>query len=285
MFTPDQYELLDFGNGRKLERFGRVLVDRPAPAAEGPAPQHQSLWRRAAARYERTTANRGKWHWHGVLPEPWTVAHGDMTFELKPTPFGHLGLFLEQAANWDWIARQVERAPQPIKLLNLFAYTGAATLTAAAAGAEVTHVDAARNTVAWARRNARRSGLAAAPIRWIVDDARAFVARELKRGRRYQAVVLDPPSYGHGPNGKTWQLEDHLADLLTSCIELISADARFLLLSCHSPRFDAPRLAAMVSSIAPRGAVEAIDLEISTSSQRSLPSGAAARWTLGHRAP
>ncbi|HEV3023537.1 MAG TPA: class I SAM-dependent methyltransferase [Pirellulales bacterium] len=279
MFTPDQYALLDYGNGRKLERFGQVLVDRPAPAAEGLAPQDPPLWRMAAARYERTAGDRGKWRWHGILPEPWTVAHGGVTLELKPTPFGHLGLFPEQAANWDWIARRTARAPKPIKLLNLFAYTGAATLAAAGVGAEVTHVDAARNTVAWARRNAHRSGLAAAPIRWIVDDARTFVGRELKRGNRYHAVVLDPPSYGHGPNGKVWLLEWKLLELLTLCFELISTEPRFVLLSCHSPGFDAPRLAEVLSSATPDGAIEALDMEIHTTAQRSLSSGASARWT------
>ncbi|HEV3003951.1 MAG TPA: class I SAM-dependent methyltransferase [Pirellulales bacterium] len=280
MFTPGQYALLDFGNGRKLERFGQVLVDRPAPAAEGLAPQDPPLWRMAAARYDRTTGDRGKWRLHGTLPEPWAVAHGPITLELKLTPFGHLGLFPEQATNWDWIAGQVARAPEPIKLLNLFAYTGAATLAAANVGAEVTHVDAARNTVAWARRNAHCSGLTAAPIRWIVDDARTFVGRELKRGNRYHAVVLDPPSYGHGANGKVWQLEEQLPELLMLCFELISTDPRFLLLTCHSPGFDAPRLAELLSRSAPNGAIEALEMEIHMTPQRSLPSGASARWAV-----
>jgi 23S rRNA (cytosine1962-C5)-methyltransferase len=277
MFTTDQYELLDFGDGRKLERFGGAVLDRPSPVAEGTRPQEPSLWSAAIARFERTAADRGTWRWRGALPEPWTIAHERMTLELKPTEFGHLGLFPEQSTHWDWIAEQVRRAPKPVKVLNLFAYTGAATIAAAGAGAEVTHVDSARNTVAWARRNAKLSRLAAAPIRWIVEDAATFVRRELKRGNRYQAVVLDPPSYGHGPNGEVWKLEEQLPDLLRLCAELTAEERRFLLLSCHSPGFDGRKLGELLRDAAADGEIETVEMVITTTSGRSLPSGCAAR--------
>ena len=277
MFTPDQYELLDFGDGRKLERFAGVVLDRPAPAAEDERPREPSPWRSAVAKYERAEGDRGVWRRRGRLPEPWTIAHGRTPLELKPTEFGHLGLFPEQADHWDWIAEQVRRGPKGAKVLNLFAYTGAATLAAAHVGAEVTHVDSARNTVAWARRNAMLSGLAAAPIRWIVEDAAKFVRRELKRGNRYHAVVLDPPSYGHGPEGEVWKLEEQLPDLLRLCAELTADERRFMLLSCHSPGFDGRKLGALLLDAAVEGEIETVDTAITTKSGRSLPCGCAAR--------
>ncbi|HUY34554.1 MAG TPA: class I SAM-dependent methyltransferase [Pirellulales bacterium] len=277
MFTSDQYQLLDFGDGRKLERFGAVVLDRPAPAAAGNARHEPSLWPAATGRYDRTAGDCGVWRWRGNLPEPWTILHDKTTLELKPTEFGHLGLFPEQADQWDWIAEQVRRAPKPAKVLNLFAYTGAATFAAAGAGAEVTHVDSARNTVAWARRNAQRSGLTAAPIRWIVEDASRFVRRELKRGNQYHAVVLDPPSYGRGPKGEVWKLEDQLPDLLRLCAELTADDRRFMLLSCHSPGYDGRKLGELLLDVGATGEIETMAMATTTRSGRSLASGCAAR--------
>jgi 23S rRNA (cytosine1962-C5)-methyltransferase len=281
MFTPDQYELLDFGSGRKLERFADVVLDRPAPAAEGARTREPSHWPSAIAKYERTAGDRGVWQRRGNLPEPWTIAHGTTTFVLKPTEFGHLGLFPEHAVHWEWIAEQVRRAPKPFKVLNLFAYTGAATFAAVQVGAEVTHVDSARNTVAWARRNAKLSGLAAAPIRWVVEDAVKFVRRELKRGNQYQAVVLDPPSYGHGPGGEVWKLDEQLSDLLRLCAQLTAEDRRFMLLSCHTPGFEGRMLGDLLLNVAIKGEIETVEMALTTKSGRSLPCGCAAR--LRHR--
>ena len=243
MFTSDEYQLLDFGAGRKLERFGPYVLDRPSPAAANAERMRPELWPQAAARYKRT-AEAGGWVREGEIAEPWTIAAGPLRFELKLTEAGHLGVFVEQAANWAWIAEQVRAAERPFTVLNLFAYTGGSTLAAAAAGASVVHVDAAANVVAWARRDAAASGLAERPIRWIAEDALRFARRELKRGRQYDAVILDPPAYGHGPRGEPWKLEEHLPELLDLCFALTSARRAFVLLTCHSGEFAAPRVLA-----------------------------------------
>jgi 23S rRNA (cytosine1962-C5)-methyltransferase len=206
-----------------------------------------------------------------------------MVFELKLAESGHLGFFPEQAENWDWLAGQVRSAGVPIRVLNLFAYTGGSTLACAAAGAEVTHVDAARNVVAWARRNAELSGLADAPIRWIGEDALKFARREARRGSRYDAVVLDPPSYGHGPRGEVWRLSRHLPRLLSLCAELTAGQCRFILLTCHTPGYDAPRLEGMVRdgfAECSEGAFSSQIVTLRTPSGRALPSGAAVQWAL-----
>lgn len=282
MTTPfTDYELIDFGQGRKLERFGDFLIDRPSPAAEGVSPQcPETLWR-AAARFNRVTAERGTWTPGNEMPSPlverWHIRHERFVLELKPTPAGHLGVFPEQAANWHWLAKQIIAAVRPVKLLNLFAYTGASSLAAAAAGAEVTHVDAARNTVAWARRNAELSSLANAPIRWIVDDAAAFVRRELKRGQRYDLVVLDPPSYGHGTKGKTWKLADDLQPLLSDCAQLWSGGSGGLLLTSHTLGFGPRELHELLAHATEHVDVASGPLILQTVDGRILASGAMAR--------
>jgi len=281
VFDPDQYELIDFGAGRKLERFGPHVVDRPAPAAEDVQPGHPTVWESAEARYERTDADRGRWLPEGAIPRMWTIRHGPITFELKPTEFGHLGVFVEQASCWDWIARQVKRAGGLISVLNLFAYTGGSTLAAAAAGADVCHVDSSKTTVAWARRNADRTGLADAPIRWIVEDAVKFVRRELRRGRRYDAVILDPPSYGHGPKGEIWKLSKDLMPLLSACAELTEGRRAFMLLTCHTAGFGPAELEACLADALfghCQAGVTAKPLSINTADGRKLPSGVLARW-------
>lgn len=278
MFAPTEYELIDFGGGRKLERFGPYLLDRPSPAAEGEIRQHPGLWSQAAARFERTSADRGIWIPSAPrLPERWQIHHGNIVLELKATPAGHLGVFPEQAANWDWLTAQIAAAARPPKVLNLFAYTGGSTLAAATAGAEVTHVDAARNTIAWARRNAELSSLAGAPIRWIADDAATFVRRELKRGSRYDIVLLDPPTYGHGIKGKVWKLTDGLSGLLTDCARLLVPERCWLLLSCHTPGYGPRELRELVSRTLPQPDVECTPLRLTTSSGRTLMSGAMVR--------
>jgi 23S rRNA (cytosine1962-C5)-methyltransferase len=283
MFTNADYQLLDFGNARRLERFGVFILDRPCPAAESFSRANPSLWSQADAKFEGRDEQRGLWLDRRELPERWNVAHGPLCFELKRTEFGHLGLFPEQAENWDWIAEQSRSVDEMrslgLKILNLFAYTGGSTLAAAAPGAEVVHVDAAKNVVAWARRNAELSGLAEAPIRWIAEDAMKFAKRELKRGNRYDAVILDPPSYGHGPRGEVWRLPKHLPRLLDLCAELTAGQPRFMLLTCHTPGYDADLLAKMMlDALGGKGTVSGGPLAIRSQDGRSLPCGACARW-------
>ncbi|HEY2883246.1 MAG TPA: class I SAM-dependent methyltransferase [Pirellulales bacterium] len=313
MWEQNQYELLDFGAGRKLERFGGVLLDRPAPAAAGASPADASLWKQVDARFElaptpQAGAARGNWIVQREVPTPWTIDHGSFTCELKPTDFGHVGLFPEQAANWDWIAARIgdgnkqeprehnasesssvsssEQIGEQIKVLNLFAYTGASTLAAAAAGASVTHVDSAKNVVAWARRNAALSNLATASVRWIAEDAVKFVRRELKRGQKYDALILDPPSYGHGPAGEVWKIELHLTELLSLCRELLAPQPRFVLLSAHAPDFDPPALTEHLIRAGydhRPGEIEADEIFITARDGRRLQSGAMARILAHYR--
>ena len=278
MFTPDQYQLIDFGDGRRLERFAAVTLDRPCPVAEGIQQGDLDLWQRADGRFEKTGNDQGHWTANGELPERWNVSHGAVTFELKCTPVAHLGVFPEQTDNWDWIARQVQAVGEPVSVLNLFAYTGGSTLAALAAGAEVVHVDAARNTVAWARRNAELSGMADRPVRWIAEDAVKFAKRELKRGNRYNAVILDPPSYGHGTRGEVWRLAKHLPRLLQLCGELTAGRRRFVLLTCHTLGFDPQRLKTMTAEALGDGSLTAGRLTLRSVTGRELPSGAVVRW-------
>lgn len=242
---PD-YELIDFGAGRKLERFGAWVLDRPAPAAEQERRRRPaSDWDAADARYERASTENGTWRTRAGFPETWSIRRGPITLELKLTPAGHLGLFPEHVANWDRVAAWNSHAGRPLKILNLFAYTGGTTLAAAATGAEVTHVDAARNIVSWSRHNAQLSGLGSAPIRWIVEDALTFARRELRRGRNYDALVLDPPSYGHGPRGESWSIARDLPELLDVCSQLTAERCEFLLITCHTPGLGPRELATL----------------------------------------
>ena len=275
-FAEDQYQLLDFGDGRKLERFGPYVIDRPSPACEGRRPANRNLWHSADACFERTGEQSGRWSPAGALPESWTVEHAHFAFELRATPFGHVGLFPEQASNWDWLAERVSQSGRPLKVLNLFAYTGGATLACAAAGAQVVHVDAARNVVQWARRNAAASGLAEAPIRWLVEDAVRFVRREAQRQSTYDGVVLDPPSYGHGPRGESWKIDADLMPLLTDCVRLTRGRLAFLLLTCHTPGWDAARIGRLVHA-AGIGRMSLEPLVLVSNDGRQLPSGVVAR--------
>ncbi|QDU93065.1 class I SAM-dependent methyltransferase [Lignipirellula cremea] len=287
MFKPDQYALLDFGDARKLEQWGPYRLDRGAPVVVGEAPR-KSPWK-ADARHRRTDGERGQWTPPQALPSHWNITAeapaGRLTFELKPTPFGHVGLFPEHAQFWPWLHAQIQSSSktsvQPPKVLNLFAYTGAASLAMALSGAAVTHIDAAKNVVAWARRNAELSGLAEAPIRWIAEDATKFVQREEKRGNAYQGVLLDPPSFGHGPQGERWQLESQLPELLAGSGRLLTGDHAFFLATCHTPGFTPQNLAQLVHRYTPhRGAaISAQPLVIACRDGRRLDCGAAVWWS------
>jgi len=279
MFSRCEYQLIDFGEGRRLERFGPLMLDRPCPAAEKLHRADPAAWQAADARFDRGDGQQGRWISRGELPARWTVDHGSFKLELRLTPAGQLGLFPEQADNWDWIGEQLRWGGRSAKVLNLFAYTGGSTLAAAAAGAEVVHVDAARNTLAWARRNAELSGMTRKPIRWIAEDAMKFAKRELKRGNRYDAVILDPPSYGHGLHGEVWRMAKHLPQLLQTCGRLTAGRLQFMLLSCHTPGFDAAKLAAMVTDVLGSGGqLRAEPLTIRAAAGRSLSGGMAVRW-------
>lgn len=282
MFEPEEYELLDFGDGRRLERFGQVVVDRPCPAAESAARSTPKSWKLAELRFERSIVGEGQWQRRCEGSNAWSVRHQAIRFELRPTPLGQLGIFPEQAGNWDWIEAQIRCLGRPLRVLNLFAYTGGATLAAAAAGAEVVHVDAAKPVVAWARRNAALSELADAPIRWIVEDAPRFVEREARRGRRYEALILDPPSYGHGPQGEPWKIERDLEPLLARCAEVLAEPAAFVLLTCHTPALGPNHLQRMLAAglaAARERPVRIQPLFLPTADGRQLPSGWAATWT------
>jgi 23S rRNA (cytosine1962-C5)-methyltransferase len=281
MLPPDQYALLDFGAGRKLERFGPLVLDRPAPAATDAARADPELWRSADARYTRRDSASGAWTLPQRVPDLWCLLHGTLQLALQCTPSGAVGAYPEQAENWDWIDREVRRSGRVLKVLNLFGYTGASTLVAATAGAEVVHLDAARPVVNWARRNAVLSQLAKAPIRWIVDDARKFVERELRRGNEYDAVILDPPTYGHGPRAEPWELESDLPDLLAACGRLTRRSRAFMLLTCHAPAIGPAELQAMLADtlFGPgESGVVAQTLTLRTRDGRRLPAGVVARW-------
>lgn len=283
---PD-YELLDFGDGRKLERFGAWVLDRPCPAAEA-AKKQPSLWGDADVRFEGDRAADGVW-----IPKAknWEAAHIDFPvrlseqdrflLQLAPLPSGQIGIFFEQFANWQWIVRQAKCSGEALKVLNLFAYTGGSTLAAASAGAEVTHVDAAKSMVARARENARVSGLKDAPIRWIVEDAVKFCQREFKRGNQYDAVILDPPSYGHGPQGQRWLIQHDLLPLLKLCGKLTAKRRAFVLCTCHTPGIGPAELSAYFADglfghcgQPPKSGT----LYLETADGRKLPSGVFARW-------
>jgi 23S rRNA (cytosine1962-C5)-methyltransferase len=274
--------LLDCGEGRRLERFGRCVLDRPAPSADRLSRRDSSAWVNADARFERSGSTGGSWSGKSA-GSSWPVRLEGLTFELRLTDTGQVGLFLEQVPMWRWLRRRLAEAGRPVALLNLFAHTGGITLAAASAGAAVVHVDGSRGAVTWARHNAELSGLTEAPIRWIVEDTETFVRRELARGHRYDAVVLDPPSYGHGPNREQWRLGDRLPDLLRSSAALTSDRRAFLLVTTHTPGFGPDRLGrALADSMNPdelsQGRLENGPLDLVASSGGRLPLGAFARW-------
>lgn len=282
------YELLDFGAGRRLDRFGAVIVDRPAPGVADVAVLDPRAWTAARARFGRAAGadDLAGWDPADSLPPAWDVVIDGLRVELRPTPAGQVGLFPEHAETAAWAAGRAAiagaRLGRPLEILNLFAYTGLATLALARAGARVAHVDASRPAVAWARRNATRAGLDDAPVRWIVDDARAFVAREARRGRSYDGIVLDPPTYGHAPRGgAAWRMEADLGGLLAGCAALTGPAPTLFVLTAHTAGLDAAELRARIAGAfgARLGrAAEAVPLGVRRPDGRQLPAGLAIRW-------
>ena len=277
-----EYELLDCGSGEKLERWGDKLLVRPDPQAIWNTPRRHHGWKRPDGRYLRSSAGGGSWE-KGRLPGQWQVRYKNLTFQVKPMNFKHTGLFPEQAVNWEFAQEQIKRAGRPVSVLNLFAYTGAASVACAAAGASVCHVDAAKGMVQWARENARASGLEEAPIRWIVDDCAKFVEREIRRGRRYDAVIMDPPSYGRGPTGEVWKLEESLYPFVELVSGVLSDDPLFLILNSYTTGL-APSVATYVletlisKRFGGRTASDELGLPV-TQTGLALPCGATGRGT------
>lgn len=275
------YHLLDAGDGEKLEKWKDVILRRPDPQAIWPK-QAPQLWKQAHAHYHRAAGGGGQWEFFRVLPERWTLSYRDLTFYVRPTGFKHTGLFPEQAVNWDWMRSHIARAGRPVKVLNLFGYTGGATVACAAQGAHVTHVDAAKGMVSWAGDNRRLSSIAESSVRWIVDDALKFVAREQRRGNFYQGILMDPPSYGRGPGGEVWKLEDTLYELVSACAQVLSSDALFMLVNSYTTGLQ-PTVLSNILRMALKergGQVEAGEVALPMGEgDNVLPCGACGRWS------
>ena len=285
MWIADQwkdYEVIDCSGGEKLERWDRYILLRPDPQVIWDAPRSDKRWKHLNAHYHRSAKGGGEWEFFD-LPKQWNVHYKTLTFHLKPFSFKHTGLFPEQAVNWDWIADQIRHAGRPVRVLNLFAYTGGATLAAAKAGAQVTHVDASKGMVTWAKENALASGLGAAPIRWLVDDCVKFVEREIRRGRTYDAVIMDPPSYGRGPKGEIWKIEDAVYSLIQNCTKILTPRPLFFLINSYTTGLQPAVLAYMLGLVMKQygGIANAQEIGLPVSSSGLiLPCGASGRWSL-----
>jgi 23S rRNA (cytosine1962-C5)-methyltransferase len=289
MWIADQwkdYEVLDTGSGEKLERWGSYQLVRPDPQVIWKTDRVLPGWRKPNARYHRSSKGGGEWEFFD-LPEQWSIHYRDLTFQLKPFSFKHTGLFPEQAVNWDWMSEKIKksvRGGRQIKVLNLFAYTGGATISCAAAGAAVTHVDASKGMVGWAKENARSSGLEDAPIRWIVDDCMKFVERENRRQNRYDGILMDPPSYGRGPKGEIWKIEDTIHDLVKACASILSDDPLFFLINSYTTGLAPSVLSYLLGlEIQPRfgGTVLADEIGLPVKDTGLvLPCGSSGRWEL-----
>ena len=275
------FELVDCSDGEKLERWGQYFLVRPDPQAIWVTPRTNEHWFNSNGHYRRSESGGGSWN-KGRLPESWKICYRDLTFLVKPMNFKHTGLFPEQAMNWDWVSDRIREAGREISVLNLFAYTGGATVACAKAGASVCHVDAAKGMVAWGKENAAASGLADAPIRWIVDDCAKFVEREIRRGHRYDAIIMDPPSYGRGPGGEVWKLEKDLWPFVSLCAGVLSENPLFVLINSYTTGLSPTVLSYITESIFTRkygGSSEAQELGLPvTDSGLMLPCGAACRW-------
>ena len=277
-----EYEVLDTSGGEKLERWGKYTLLRPDPQVIWDTPRKLPAWRKLNAHYHRSSKGGGEWEFFD-LPQTWDIHYRELTFHLQPFKFKHTGLFPEQAVNWDWFSEKIRRAGRPVKVLNLFAYTGGATLAAAAAGAQVTHVDASKGMVTWARENAVASGLADAPIRWLVDDCVKFVEREIRRGNHYDAIIMDPPSYGRGPKGEIWKIEEKIFPFIELCTKILTKEPLFFLVNSYTTGLQPAVLSYMMKLELQRkfgGSVQAeeIGLPVRGKDGLILPCGASGRW-------
>lgn len=277
-----EYELLDCTNGERLERWGDIILIRPDPQVIWKTGRRHPLWRKANARYNRSQSGGGHWELLGKLPDRWEIAYGDLKFNIKTMGFKHTGLFPEQAANWDLVREMIESAHRPLKVLNLFAYTGGATVAALKSGAHVTHVDASKGMVQWAKENAVSSGVADAPVRWLVDDCIKFVQREIRRGNKYDIIIMDPPSYGRGPGGEVWKLEDEVYGFVELCEQLLSDEAEAILINSYTTGLSPSVMEYILgSTVVPEhgGFVSGSELGLTaTQSGMPLPCGATAIW-------
>ena len=274
------YELLDCSGGERLERWKDRILIRPDPQVIWDTPKKDPRWHKADARYKRSSTGGGAWDKPGAM-ESWQIRYRDLTFNVKPMNFKHTGIFPEQAANWDWAMEKIRSAGRPIRLLNLFAYTGAATVSALKAGASVCHVDAARGMVQWAKENAASSGVAERPVRWIVDDCAKFVEREIRRQKTYDAIIMDPPSYGRGPGGEVWKLENDLVPFVRLCEQVLSDDPLFVIINSYTTGLSASTLTYVAQTtfgrrFGGRAVSEELGLRV-TAGGLCLPCGAACR--------
>ncbi len=278
------YQIIDTSEGEKLEYWGKYSLIRPDPQVIWRSDKRDPLWERADASYKRSRSGGGAWS-ENRLPESWHISYGDLRFKIKPMGFKHTGLFPEQATNWDWMRELISSAGRPIKVLNLFAYTGGATVACAKAGASVCHVDASKGMVAAAKENAALSGLADAPIRYIVDDCKKFVEREIRRGNKYDGIIMDPPSYGRGPTGEVWKIEDSIDDFVKLVSEVLSDDPLFFLLNSYTTGLSASAMkyVADIRLLTKRSGKSKAD-EIGLPVKRTglaLPCGSSVRVTFG----
>jgi 23S rRNA (cytosine1962-C5)-methyltransferase len=277
------YALLDSGHGRKLERYGKITVDRPEPQALWAPTLSEGEWAKADATFTDSggeDAETGKWRIHKDVAESWPVQWNDISFICRLMSFRHMGLFPEQLTHWHWVNQKIKSAGRPLNILNLFAYTGAATLAAAQAGASVTHLDASKKAIQWGKDNQEASGLTDKPIRWICDDAKAFVAREIRRGKKYDGIILDPPKFGRGPDGERWQIEEDLAPFLKDCASLLSDDPSFMILTAYAMRLSSVTLGAMMRDVVKGGDIENGELLIKQENgERFLSTSLYARWS------
>ena len=278
----NDYEVIDTSLGEKLDRWGDYRLVRPDPQVIWDTPKKHAGWRKKNGHYHRSSKGGGEWEFF-QLPKQWSIGYNPLglTFHLKPFSFKHTGLFPEQAANWDWFSALIKKSGRPVKILNLFAYTGGATLAAARAGAQVTHVDASKGMVTWARENAVSSGLSDAPIRWIVDDCVKFVEREIRRGNHYDGIIMDPPSYGRGPKGEIWKIENSVFSLVKLCTELLSEAPLFFLINSYTtglaPAVLSYMLGVTLKNRGGRVSSDEVGLPV-TETGLILPCGASGRW-------
>ncbi len=275
------YEVLDTSTGEKLERWGSYILVRPDPQVIWTTPHQHKSWKNKNGHYHRSSNGGGEWEFIN-LPKEWQICYRDLTFNLKPFSFKHTGIFPEQAANWDWFSQIIQDAGRPLKILNLFAYTGGATLSAAKAGASVTHVDASKGMVNWAKENAVSSNLQDAPIRWLVDDCVKYVEREIRRGNTYDGIIMDPPSYGRGPKGEIWKIEESIYPFIELTTKILSKDAAFFLINSYTTGLQPAVLSYMMqTAICPKfgGHVDAQEIGLPVSQNGLvLPCGASGRW-------